>query len=418
MKVGIIFDDTLDSNDGVQQYIKTLARWLIGKGHDVRFLVGESYDDSEFKDKLISLSVKNIKVRGNGNSTSLPVLPNIPKIIETIKKEKFDILHVQMPYSPTMAQIVMALSDLPTVGTFHSLSGTQLVTLGYNLLSVIQQGSLDSIIHKITVSSAAQEFAREHFGIEDSVIIPNMLNLKEITKGKPLKKYQDGKFNIFFLGRLVERKGTKYLLKAYKKLIADTNNKNLRLIIAGKGHLESELKEFVRKNKLTNVDFAGFIPEAQKADYYASADLCVFPAWTGESFGIVLIEAMAAGKTIIAGLNDGYKSVLTGAGSLLLVDVHDTNLFAEKLNAMITYPELRKFYSEWAKQEVLKYDVEVVGKQILQLYQDALQKHVKIVRKKSLLRPAFKVISFVFNLLVGLVRMVNRFFKRFFRNSD
>ena len=269
MKIGIVFDDTLDSPDGVQQYIKTLARWLIKQGHDVKFLVGESYDDSEFPNRVISLS-KNFRIKGNDNTMTMPYFPYVNKIRKTLEKEKFDILHVQMPYSPTLAQIVIALADVPRIGTFHSFAGNMGTTVSFNFVSVLQRDSLDSFSHVLTVSTAAKKVAKEDFGI-DSEVLPNMIDLGAFKKGKVIKKYDDGKVNIFFLGRLVERKGAIHLLKAYNKLSKRIDPNTVRLIIGGKGHLKSKLVDYVKKNKLKNVVFEGYIDEEQKADYYAQS---------------------------------------------------------------------------------------------------------------------------------------------------
>lgn len=374
MKVGIVYDDTLDTPDGVQQYMKTLAKWLLKNGHDVRFLVGESYDTKEFKDKVISLT-RNATFKTNENTMSAPYLPNVLKLRAVLKEELFDVLHFQMPFSPFLSQIFSSFSDIPKVGTFHTVSSSQVTSFIYNLASYTQKGSLKDFEYITTVSDAAHTFAKKTWGI-DSEIIPNMVDIEKFQKGTPIKKYKDGKINIFFLGRFVKRKGADHLINAYNHLIENMgfNPDELRLIIGGKGEMERSLKKLVKKYKLKNVEFLGYVEEEKKADYYASADIAVFPATGGESFGIVLIEAMSLGLPIIAGNNVGYKTVMKDLGSLFLVNPKDTKLFAEKLSVMLKYPDLRKKMSDWSIEEVKKYSVDRVGEQLIELYNKAIFK--------------------------------------------
>ena len=118
MNVGIVMDTTMDSNDGVQQYVKSLGHWLLKHNHNVKFLVGQSSTKGEFGDKVISLS-KNLTIKGNSNVFSTSLWPDKKKIEQTLAENKFDVLHVQTPYSPFMSEIILKSCDTPRVGTFH-----------------------------------------------------------------------------------------------------------------------------------------------------------------------------------------------------------------------------------------------------------------------------------------------------------
>jgi len=172
---------------------------------------------------------------------------------------------------------------------------------------------------------------------------------------------------IVFLGRLVERKGCQYLLAALKQLQAQYDG-NYNVTIAGKGPLAEKLQAYAKKNNLKNVEFTGFVSEQDKPKLLASADIAIFPSTGGESFGIVLIEAMAAGaRVVLGGDNVGYQSVL-GDHPDLLINAHDTKSFANRLQYFLEHPEARKNAAAWAQSAIGQYDVGTVGEKIIKLY--------------------------------------------------
>ncbi|MEI7579242.1 MAG: glycosyltransferase family 4 protein [bacterium] len=400
MKIGIVLDDSLRSGGGVQQYVRTLGAWLIKKGHDVKFISGQTEGEIEFKDRLIEIS-KNVPLRMNKNELTTPLHPYMKTIIKIIKEENFDVLHVQMPYTPLSTQIFLDLADIPIVGTYHSYADTFSSNFSTGLLSLIQRNQIKSFYKLITVSKAAQEFVKLNFNL-DSVLIPCMINVNSLKGKNKIEKFTDHKLNILYLGRMVERKGVIYLLKAYEKLCNEFHIKNMRLMIVGKGSLKPQLENFVKRHRLSGVEFVGFVSETDKANYLATADICVFPAIEGESFGIVLLEAMANSKAIIAGDNKGYRTVMLNEGSFLLVDTKDIDLFTTKLRVLIENEKLREIFANWAGEEVKKYDVEVVGEQILSIYQDAIRKYQKKVKFYQILSPLKLLFSIVFTLLVKI----------------
>jgi phosphatidylinositol alpha-mannosyltransferase len=178
-----------------------------------------------------------------------------------------------------------------------------------------------------------------------------------------------------FLGRLVPRKGCQILLEAAVLLAQQADAPKFRVVICGRGHLEGPLKQFVAKNGLTDVvEFTGFITEADKPRYYASADLSVFPSSGGESFGIVLLEAMASGKaTVLAGDNPGYRSVLATQPDLLF-DPHDAHNLADTILLYLKDKQLRHEMAVWGENFTKNFDVDTVGQQLLNIYQEALRK--------------------------------------------
>jgi phosphatidylinositol alpha-mannosyltransferase len=367
MKIGFVLDDSLDKTDGVQQYVLTLGQWMRHQGHEIHYLVGHT----ERKDipHIHSLS-HNIQTHFNQNRMSTP-LPASKKLIkQLLEQEQFDALHVQMPYSPFMAGRVIKAASKTTkvVGTFHIIPFSWIEKTATRLLGLILWRTVRRFNTIYSVSKPAQVFARRSFGVK-STVLPNVVNVAAFHTGKPIKKYDDGKVNIVFLGRLVERKGCMYLLQALEQLHQKHLLMNVRVLICGKGQLSSDLERYVKDHHLSSVvTFVGFVSEEDKPHYLATADIAVFPSTGGESFGIVLIEAMAAGSSVVLGGNNvGYTSVLSERPELL-IDPLDTAEFAKILKHFIASKRARQSAAKWQSEHVQQYDVAVVGRKLLEQY--------------------------------------------------
>ena len=361
LKIGFVLDDTLDTPDGVQQYVLTLGKWMSEQGHEVHYLVGES---KRTDIQNVHSLARNIKVRFNQNRLSIPLPANKKKVAALLKELDLDVLHVQMPYSPLIAGLVMRAAPDKTkiVGTFHIVPASWLQSAGARSLQLLSRRTLSLFDDVIAVSTAAETFAKTVFGL-DSTVLPNVVDTKLFVHS-PL--YRDTP-TIVFLGRLVERKGCMYLLQAVRAL-SSIHSGEFEVIIGGKGPLLADLKAYAHKHKLTNVRFLGFVDEAQKPSLLAGADIAVFPSTGGESFGIVLIEAMAAGsRVIMGGDNVGYRTVL-GEHPDLLINPKDTTAFANRLAHFLEFEQARIDASAWARKAVKQYDVAYVGAKIIHLY--------------------------------------------------
>lgn len=366
-KIGFVLDDSLDKTDGVQQYVLTLGQWMRHQGHEIHYLVGHT--ERTDIPHIHSLS-RNVQTHFNQNRMSTP-LPASKKVIrELLEREQFDALHVQMPYSPFMAGRVIKAAPKRTevIGTFHIIPFSWIEKMATKALGLVLWRTLRRFDAIYSVSEPARKFARRSFGVK-STVLPNVVNSSAFHSGRPIKKYQDGKITVVFLGRLVERKGCLYLLQALQQLHEERLLANVRVLICGKGQLLPELETFVKQNHLSSiVHFVGFVSEEDKPDYLATADIAVFPSTGGESFGIVLIEAMAAGsRVVIGGDNIGYRSVLQERPELL-VNPLDTETFAKTLKHFIRNQRARQSAQKWQQDHVRQYDVAVVGRQLLEQY--------------------------------------------------
>lgn len=374
LKIGFVLDDGLDSTDGVQQYVLALGEWLRGQGHNVHYFVGQTERTDIVN--VHSLS-RNLTTRFNGNRLTTPLPASIRKIKNILMREQFDVLHVQVPYSPLMAARVIRCADKKTaiIGTFHVLPHSDFVVAATRALGLWLKPSLKGFDKMLAVSPAAQSYAAKVFKV-DSTVLPNVVDYQRFNKAKPFKKYNDGKINIIFLGRLVPRKGCAALLQAVA-LLANLGEKlpEFRVIVCGKGSLQDELEQYVTSNGLGDiVEFVGFVNEADKPRFYASADIAVFPSSGGESFGIVLIEAMASGRSaVLAGDNPGYRSVMAPQEKLLFPPL-DTAVLAAKLEHYIKSKTSRQEMAEWGAKYTEQFEISTVGKNLLQIYANALRK--------------------------------------------
>lgn len=376
MKIGLVFDASLDKADGVAQYVLTIGEWLQRQGHEVHYLAGETTRTD--LTNLHSLS-RNVSVRFNQNRILTPLPAKREPIKRVLSETPFDVLHIQMPHSPFMAARVVKAAGPKTaiVGTFHIAPASKVAKAGTRALGWWLRDNLKRFSGFISVSPPAQEFARQTFGI-DSDVIPCTAPLEKFFGARPLAKYKKQR-TVVFLGRLVERKGCQHLLAAVAKLQRDNAwPSDARVVVCGDGPLRLSLTELVHEAGLTDVvDFVGFISEADKPRYLASADVVTFPSTGGESFGIVLLEAMAASPGIVlAGNNPGYASVMHHHPESLF-DPRDTDKFAELLLHWLSNEAGRQKAHEWQMQYAQEFTPDVVGKKIMAVYKQALRKQRK-----------------------------------------
>ncbi len=374
-KIAFVLDDSLDKTDGVQQYVLTLGQWFASRGHDVHYIVGET---TRTDIPNIHSMAKNIKVRFNGNRMSIPLPASKRAIRRLLAHEEFDIVHIQMPYSPMLGgRVIKAVGpQTGVVATFHIAPQSRMVHFANMLLRAVTGKSLARVDEIMSVSQVAQDFSWETYRVE-SAIVPNTLRLGPFYDQKPVAQYAHT-LNIMFLGRLVDRKGCQYLLRAIRRIFeAETlpPADKVKVVICGTGPLEAELKAYVKNYRMSHlVDFVGFVSEEDKPKYLTAADIAVYPSTGGESFGIVLLEAMAASRgVVLAGNNPGYASVLGERPEALFDPLNDERL-AEKIQHYMDNKEARRKAREWQQQFVRQYDVPNVADEIMVVYDEALHK--------------------------------------------
>jgi phosphatidylinositol alpha-mannosyltransferase len=214
------------------------------------------------------------------------------------------------------------------------------------------------------VSEAAADYVHS-LTDRDIHIIPNGINVEKYQQNVSRKK--SSKKTILFVGRLERRKGIMFLLKAFRELVLSDDT--IELHIAGAGPDEARLRRYIQDLEIPRTTFHGFVTEKKKIQLMSEATIFCSPAPYGESFGIVLLEAMALGTPIVAGDNPGYSAVMKDRGSLSIINPKDTNSFVRRLQLMIYDEVLRKAWREWALDYVQQYSYEKVVDQYEKLYQ-------------------------------------------------
>jgi phosphatidylinositol alpha-mannosyltransferase len=368
-KIGIVLDTSLDPADGVQQYVIAMGEWLRAQGQEVHYLAGETTDRQ--LPNIHSLA-RNVNVVFNGNRVSIPLPTSRRKLQRFITESPFDVLYVQTPHHPLMSQRLICAASARTaiVGTFHILPYTLLARVANKLLGYWLRPSLRRFDKMLAVSPAAARFEKWSFGL-DAEVLPNVIDFNRFHDAVPFERYADNVPTILFLGRLVPRKGCLTLLQAAKILREGDEVPTFRIVICGKGPLEASLRRYATDNKLDDyIEFTGFVTEADKPRYYASADISVFPSSAGESFGIVLLEAMASGKAVVlAGDNPGYASVMEPRPELLFAATEPAVL-ARKIKTLLDDQAQRAELAAWGESYTRSFDVNVVGQKLLTLFEN------------------------------------------------
>ena len=370
MKVALVLDDSIDRPDGVQQYVRSLGSYLTSVGHEVHYLCSAS----ESTDPFVHALSRTASVKFNGNGLTTP-LPASRKVIRSLlEREMFDVIHVQTPHSPFLAGRVveearkLQARSVRIVATFLILPHSRFSALSTRALGKVLAKNLRKFDVISAVTEPAAEFAKASFGITDVPVIPIGVDVAAfqaaIHTPRPARAAGDT-LVVAFLGRLVERKGVLELLEAVALLPGEILDR-LDVRIGGRGPLMEDAENAVAQHGLRDVvSFEGFVSEADKPQFMADADIAVFPALGGESFGIVLIEAMAAGSgVVLAGANPGYLSVI-GPRPEVSVDARDTEAFALLLERLVTDSTLRDEIHAEQQEHVKQFDVTTVGDRVL-----------------------------------------------------
>lgn len=360
-----VFDGNYDCGNGVSTYIRTIGDFLESNGSQVDYIVGQSTLD----DKHIHTLGRSLDIPINGSTAGLPLPVSRRAIAEVLDTLKPDAIHVQVPYIPFLAGRVIEAADPSAriIGTFHTVAETFKARQAHRFGDLSTRQTIGRFDHMFSVSDGARETAEKFFGLESEVLAPP-IDIEHLEQGQRLPEYDDGKTNIAFLGRLVDKKGCRNLLEAVG-LIGKQRLSNTRVLIAGDGPLRADLEEYAKNAGLgETVTFLGSV-DHQKRDILASADLVVFPTIGAESFGIVLTEAMAASHgAVLASNNRGYRQVLQ-ATPRALFDATDTTQLARMISELMDDAAARTQIADIQHTEVQTYDVRGrIGQRIIEAY--------------------------------------------------
>jgi phosphatidylinositol alpha-mannosyltransferase len=367
MKIALVSPYDYGHPGGVVNHILALNEQLTRMGHQVKIIAPASRALPGNDNRFLHIGrARSFPVRGTTIRISMS-LRLASKIKEVLARERFDIIHLHEPFMPMLCSAVLRFSDSVNVGTFHACRGSPGYNFGWPISAIMLRRRRRKLVGKIAVSRAAMDYARKHVPGEYD-IIPNGIDLKHFSpEVSPIDEFCDGKTNILFVGRLEKRKGLDYLLKAYRRLKKDVPD--CRLIVVGPGkRFRKKYENYVRRNGLADVVFTGMAAYDQLPRYYKTADIFCAPATGRESFGIVLLEAMAVGKPVVATSIEGYASVMTGGKEGLLVPPKDDKELARALTALATDSSLRQKMASRGLATAQEYNWEKIARRVADYY--------------------------------------------------
>jgi phosphatidylinositol alpha-mannosyltransferase len=373
MKIALVSPYDFAYPGGVVNHISCLEQQFTRLGHEVKIIAPASKAVYTLSDRFIRIGTpRPIPVSGSIARVTVSVRLEA-QINEVFDREKFDICHLHEPLMPTVCTTTLRLKRTPMVGTFHASGARPWYTWCTPLGKWYLNRWFRKLDGRIAVSMPALKYICAYFPA-DYTIIPNGVDTEHFYPGvSPIDIPNNGKFNILFVGRMEKRKGFNYLLKAYKQVKREIPNCCLTAVGPGV-RLRNKYERQVNRSGLQDVIFPGYATYDDLPRYYKSADVVCFPATGRESFGIVLLEAMAVGKPIIASHIDGYASVFTHGTEGLSVPPKNVKKLAEAIIRLATNEPLRQEMSTKGRPKALEYDWARVARRVLDFYVETLNK--------------------------------------------
>ena len=367
MRIALVSPYDWSVPGGVNSHITQLAGQFIRSGHDVRIIAPSSRRWSHRCDYLTIIGEHVIGLPASGSVASVCLSFNLgPRVKSLLARERFDVVHVHEPFQPLLPFQFLRYADSPLVATFHATrdSGSRI----YAYSRFIIKPWWDRIDGPIAVSRAALKLIGRYFA-DRYRIIPNGIDYPHFaSEVPPIPKYMDHKRNILFVGRQEKRKGLPYLLEAYARLKRE--RPDIRLIVVGPdGGMRPACERYVRQQKLEDVVFTGLVPYEELPRYYKTADIYCAPNTGHESFGIVLLEAMAAGTPIIASDIGGFADVLEDGVEGMLVPPRDATALATAMDHLLSDAALREQMGRAGTLRAEPYGWDHVSARVLDYYQ-------------------------------------------------
>lgn len=382
MKIAVVSQSYYPRPGGVTEVVHFTARELRRLGHDVT-IITTHYSGAEVDDPNVIRIGHNVLVPVNGAWVNMTVGFGLRGQLRRIfERERFDIIHAHCPLVPTLP--LLSLETAPPgqkiVGTFHAAADR-------NLLYWLFRGPLSKraarLDRRMAVSEAARTFVNHYFP-GDFEIVPNGIDCTRFRPGlEPIARYRDERINVLFVGRMDPRKGVPYLCKAMPRIARDLGGK-VRFLIVGEKGLRSLMCPKPLDLHGGEIVWVGRVPAEELPRYYATADVFCSPATGQESFGIVLLEAMATGVPVVASDIPGYRTVLAPAREGLLVPPKDPGEIARAIVTLARDAPLRKELGLRGRETALRYDWPIVVRRIEEIYRGVLEDDVDDFEQETL----------------------------------
>ncbi|MBI3963720.1 MAG: glycosyltransferase family 4 protein, partial [Candidatus Kerfeldbacteria bacterium] len=316
MRIGIVTQSYYPIHGGVAEHVHAEAVELERRGHAVTIITAYfNRGDEQFASPHVERIGMDLTIPIAGAFVNVTIGRHLGDDLRRIVRDRrLDVLHIHQPLDPVLPLVATRAVDLPMVGTFHTY---QRRSIYYDIFRWYLGSSIRRLAERIYVSEASRSYI-EHYFPGPYTLIPNGVSLDRFHPGVPtVERFDDDVFTILFVGRMDPRKGIRHLLHAYR--IVKRSLPKSRLVIVGGGILQAYYQRMADRLGTPDVFFEGYVTAEQLPRYYASADVFCSPVTGNESFGIVLIEAMASGNAIVGSDIGGYRYVIQHESNGLLV---------------------------------------------------------------------------------------------------
>ena len=363
LRIGLVCPYGWDTPGGVQSHVRDLAEYLISKGHYVSVLA--PVINEENSPDYVTSAGKPIAIPYNGAVARVLFGPiAFARVRQWIANGNFDLLHLHEPAIPSISLLACWAAEGPMVGTFHAAAKRQKAIFA---IGPILEPVIEKLTARIAVSEAARETLTEHLET-DAVVIPNGIYTDRYRDGEVLAKWSGN--TIGFIGRFEEpRKGLSILLDALP--IIARFAPDVRVLVAGPGD-HKEVAENIDPQLRHRFEFLGRISEKEKADFLSSVAIYVAPNTGGESFGIILAEALAGGATVLASDIPAFDSLLGHGQYGALFQSENAQDLARVAIDLLRDDEKRRDLSRKGKDYAQRFDWDVVAEDIYSIYEMAL----------------------------------------------
>lgn len=380
MKIALVSPYDYPYPGGVTKHISYLDKHFRRLGHDVRIIAAcseEAQERGEIPEHVIKVSGFVVPVPVSGSVGRLALAPSIYRRVKKIVlREQFDVLHLHEPLAPALPLAVLRHSPLSPrsvlVGTFHAYRESH---PGYSYGKPFIRRFFERLDGRIAVSEAARDYIAKYFPAEYR-IIPNGVDVERFGDRslRPIESFDDGRPNILFVGRLEKRKGFKHLLGAFARIRREVPQARLLVVGAFSKEDKEPFVRRIRKERIHGVRFIGYVPEEELPRYYRTCQVFCAPSMGFESFGIVLLEAMASGCPVVASDIAGYRSVLRDGEEGFLVPPGDEEALAQAILRLLKDRELRQRMGEKGRSRASAYSWDRIARQVLDYYQELMEK--------------------------------------------
>ena len=373
MKIALVSPYDYPYSGGVNEHITALDQHFRALGHDTRIIAASSTDEDGLSDHVIKVSGAIVPISFSGSTARVPYAPMVYRRVKQIlKRENFDVVHVHEPAVPMLSLVVLRHSHALNVGTFHAYrEKNMLFDVGKQLL----QRAFSRLDGRIFVSDAVRDYVTHYFP-GDYILIPNGIycaRFSDSTRSvQPIERFNDGRPNILYVGRMDKRKGFRYLLRAFPRIKQVIPEARLIVVGAFSDKEKAPFVRYARAHHLRSVHFVGYASREELPRYYRTATIFCAPSTGFESFGVILLEAMAAGVPIVASDITGYRSVVTDNVEGLLVQPEDDQALAGTITALLRDPGRRAQMSAVGKAKAMQYDWDIVARRVLAYYDELI----------------------------------------------